>query len=751
MLVGLGKRLYLCAGFMRLSEQGLRTTEKGEAGKTIAFMPEQILKKYFGYDNFRPLQREIIETVYQGRDTLVIMPTGSGKSLCYQIPAIGLEGTAIVVSPLISLMKNQVDALLAAGVRAAYLNSSLDYAEQQAVEQRFFAGELDLLYVSPEKINAGQGLAFFRSVKINLFAIDEAHCISTWGHDFRPDYQALRAIKEHFPGVPVIALTATADRLTRKDIVELLALREPQEFIASFDRPNISLEVRPGQGRVQQILQFIRERPGQSGIIYCLSKKSTESLSQKLSNNGIRAAHYHAGMSSEERSRVQEAFLKDEVPIICATVAFGMGIDKSNVRWVIHYNMPKNMESYYQEIGRSGRDGLPAHALLFYSYKDVMTWQEIIGQSENPAFAKIQLGKLERIKQYAEAMSCRRRILLTYFNEDSSKDCGNCDVCKNPPRRIDGTIIAQKALSAIYRLQEKVGINMLINVLRGSRAQDVLQNGFHRIKTYGQGRDYSFAQWRHYLYQLINLGYIELAADQNMVLKLTPASRRVLFEQEPVQLVEIQTAQERLQAEKEKAKKAKAPSEGKRLRNELFEELRRLRLQLAREKNVPPYIIFSDATLEEMAAHVPLNKAQFADISGVGEKKLEDYGTVFLETIRQFVVSRKKLVTKGASYLRSLELFRQGLSIEEIARERELAPGTVFSHLIKMLEAGEEVDFTRLITEEEIQKILAARDVLKPEENKIKPIFEYFNETISYNKIRLALAVAQKRALEEQL
>ena len=719
-------------------------------------MPREILKKYFGYDAFRPLQEEVITAIYEGRDCLVIMPTGSGKSLCYQIPAIGLPGTAIVVSPLISLMKDQVDALRTAGVKAAYLNSSLEYAEQRRVENDFLDGKLDLLYVSPEKISASNGFGFFHRAKINLFAIDEAHCISTWGHDFRPDYKTLQGIKEKFPGIPVVALTATADRVTRRDIAQLLRLHEPAKFIASFDRPNIYLEARPGQQRIPQIISFIENRPNEAGIVYCLSKKSTEQLADKLRKRGIKAEHYHAGMNPEDRSKVQEAFLKDEISVVCATVAFGMGIDKSNVRWVIHYNMPKNIEGYYQEIGRSGRDGLPAHALLFYSYADIRVWREIISEIENREFAEIQTNKLERMMQFAEAVSCRRRILLTYFNEDKAENCGHCDICKNPPRHVDGTLIAQKALSAVYRLKESVGLNMLIDVLRGSQRRDIFLNNYHLIKTYGKGKDLSFEQWKNYLRQLINLGYLEMAPDEKMVLKLTPASNRVLFEKEQVQLVDMQTAREHLAREKAAAK-ARQKSPRQRARNQLFEHLRELRMKLAREKGVPPYVIFSDASLEEMAAKAPTSLEAFANIAGVGEMKLKTYGPVFVQAIEEFIAqtgfipsppTAEPIVApmselKKPSAEITLELYQQGLSLHEIAEKRGLQPTTIFSHFTQLIQNGEHIDTSDLISEEETQKIIAAQEQLQA--SKLKELFEHFNEKIPYGKLRLALALKERR------
>jgi ATP-dependent DNA helicase RecQ len=427
------------------------------------------LKKFFGYDTFRPMQADIVQTILNGRDVLVIMPTGGGKSICYQIPALVMEGICIVVSPLIALMKDQVEGLRANGVPAAFLNSSISYEEQRKVEERAYDGHLKLLYVSPEKLLSAGFFNFLKGLKINLFAIDEAHCISSWGHDFRPEYAQLRYLKEQFPEVPVVALTATADRATRKDIVLQLALPDPETFIASFDRPNLSLAVRPGQQRLKQIIDFIKERPGQSGIVYCLSRKETEDVALGLQNQGIKAEFYHAGLSPDRRDKVQTAFIKDSTPIIVATIAFGMGIDKSNIRWVIHYNLPKNMEGYYQEIGRAGRDGLNSDTLLFYSYGDLMRLQSMITESGQ---AELMQAKLDRMQQYAEASMCRRRILLSYFGEDLGKDCGNCDVCLHPPQRFDGTVLAQKALSAVARTQERIGVIMLVDILRGSQRKN---------------------------------------------------------------------------------------------------------------------------------------------------------------------------------------------------------------------------------------------------------------------------------------
>ena len=696
--------------------------------------PKDILKKYFGYDEFRPMQKEIIEAVYDRRDSLVLMPTGGGKSICFQVPSIGLPGTGIVVSPLISLMKNQVDGLRANGVKAAFLNSSLSLPEQRAIEDDFFNGNLDLLYVSPEKMITPDMNALLSRVKINLFAIDEAHCISSWGHDFRPDYTLLSFIKRQFPDIPVLALTATADKITRNDILKLLAIPEARQYIASFDRPNISLEVRPGQQKRQQIIKFIQSKPGESGIIYCLSRKSTENLALKLQEEGINAAAYHAGLSAAERTKVQEDFIKDDTPVICATIAFGMGIDKSNVRWIIHYNMPKNLEGYYQEIGRCGRDGTDAHAMLFYSYADVMMLQEIITDNGSTN-EEIQLAKLDRMRQYAEATACRRRILLNYFNENMAEDCGNCDVCKNPPQRIDGTEITQKALSAVYRLRESVGMGMLIDVLRGSGKKDIFQKGYDKIKTYGAGREIPYTQWQSYLLQILNLGYIEVAPDQQNVVKLTPASKKVLFEGEKVDLVLLNTIKKRQEAQKAKAKE---PTKRQRARNELFEVLRQLRRDLARKRGLPPYLIFSDATLEEMAATYPVNELQLKGISGVGEKKLQEFGDIFLEAIRDFI-NQNAVSFKGSTTALTLEFFRNGDDISTIAQKRELSEATIENHLVKLIQDGEDIDTNRLVSKSEIEMVKNARKYI--EDPGLKPIYEYLDEKLTYSKIKIALAL----------
>lgn len=703
------------------------------------------LKKYFGYDNFRSMQADIVQSVYDLNDTLVLMPTGGGKSVCYQIPAVTMDGIAVVVSPLISLMKDQVESLRANGIKAAYLNSSLSSTEQRAVEDDVFNLNIDLIYVSPEKIVSPNFLSLLKRIQIALFAVDEAHCISAWGHDFRPEYTQLKFIKRHFPATPIIALTATADKATRKDISGQLGMYQPKIFVASFDRPNLSLDVRPGQKKLEQILQFIKKRPNQPGIIYCLSRKNTENLADKLQMKGFSAQAYHAGLPSSQRSKVQEDFINDNVEIVCATVAFGMGIDKSNVRWVIHYNLPKNIESFYQEIGRAGRDGTNAATLLFYSYADVMTLREILTNNEN-ANVDLKLAKLERMQQYAQSLSCRRKILLNYFSEPFEKACGNCDVCKNPPQYFDGTTIAQKALSAVYRLKQQVGTSMLIDVLRGSGRREIFERGYQNIKTYGAGRDASTRDWQFFMMQLINLGFLEVAYEDRNVLRLTPLSQAVLFEQKKVELVQPQVAETRTQKAKAKAK---AKPKRERVRDELFEILRVLRRNLAQQRGVPPYVIFSDATLEEMAAKRPTIDADLMEISGVGERKLQLYGNLFMDKIIDYIKTKAAEGEKlqGSTYILTYELYKQGLSIEEIAEKRELNPVTIYSHIAYLYEKGEPIDLFKYFTQDEYDDIEVAIEAMTPP-FKMKDIYEILNEEMPYHKIRLAFAYYSKKTEE---
>ncbi len=698
------------------------------------------LKEYFGYEAFRPMQEEIIQSVYDQKDTVVLMPTGGGKSICYQIPAITMPGVCIVVSPLIALMKDQVEGLKSNGIRAAYLNSTLSSLEQQEIENEILSGRMDLVYISPEKAVSKSTLSFLGSAKVNFVAIDEAHCISQWGHDFRQEYTQLHYLRAQFPKAPFIALTATADKLTRKDISTQLQLRNPNVFLSSFDRPNLSLKVMPGRNRIEKILDFIQVRPNQSGIIYCLSRKSTESLSAKLNRQGIKAAYYHAGLSGRQRSEVQEEFINDNVPIICATVAFGMGIDKSNVRWVIHYNLPKNIEGYYQEIGRAGRDGAKSDTLLFYSYADVMTMRNILSDGES-GNKDVQIAKLERMQQYAEALICRRSILLNYFSEQSDGNCGNCDICKNPPQHFDGTVVAQKALSAVYRMREKVGVNLLIDVLRGSRKQEVIQRNYHKIKTYGLGADYSANDWQQFVMQLLNKGLLEIAYDENNVLRLTDASQEVLFKGKKVELVRMTSIIERRHSKEEKKpKKSKKDI----IRDELFERLRLLRKQIALDKGVPPYVVFSDVTLGEMSEQRPLSPADFLEISGVGRKKMQDYGKQFIKAIQEYVLEQQGhgQRIKGSTYLVTFEMLKQGHDPEEIAQKRNIHVTTVFSHLVYLFEKGEDIDLSIYISERELDQI---REVWEETPDiSYKDLYEQFDEGMPYHTIKIGLSLLKK-------
>lgn len=590
-----------------------------------------LLKKFYGYSSFLPLQYEVIKCVMEGNDAVVLMPTGGGKSICFQIPTLLMEGCTIVVSPLLALMKDQVDTLQSHGIPAAAINSNQSEQFNREVAEQVFAGRIKLLYISPERLLAELD-SWSASMKISLIAIDEAHCISQWGHDFRIEYTRLSILKSRFPNVPIMALTATADRLTRDDIVKQLSIPDAKLFITSFDRKNISLRVvrnMSGNDKFRMMVKFIESHKGDSGIIYCMRRADTEKLAAKLLQIGYNAAAYHAGLDTDIKEKVQTDFLNDDLQIVCATVAFGMGINKSNVRWVIHNNMPKNMECYYQEIGRAGRDGMPAEAIMFYSFSDVAALMNLAKQSSN---ADVETDKIRRMQQYAESSVCRRRILLSYFNERFDHDCGNCDVCMDPPERFDGTQLCQMAMSAIVRVGEKENFSTIIDILKGSTKTEIIKKGYDHLKTYGVGRNLNFAQWNAYLLQMLQMGLIDVAYEHGNHLRVTEYGWEVLKSQKSVQLSRFYYDNHTVARNIEKKEDSIMSASDKLL----FDSLKELRRDIAHKLHMPPYMVFSDKVLEAIAINRPTSKAMFSLLPGIGEKKTETFWKPFTDMVNEF-------------------------------------------------------------------------------------------------------------------
>jgi len=729
----------------------MRSTDKNQSLQPMPITRAlEILKHQFGYDDFRMNQQAAVECVLAKKDCLVLMPTGGGKSLCYQIPALMLDGLTVVVSPLIALMKDQFDSLRLNGVNAAYLNSSQEASAQQEVIASLRNGDVRILYVAPERLlqGSGQFIDFLKSFRVSLFAIDEAHCISSWGHDFRPEYTQLGRLKGWFPDVPVIALTATADKLVRQDILEKLHIEHAEVFASSFNRANIFYRVEPKRDTYSQLFDYLDKRRNESGIIYCLSRNSVDALAADLRNDGFSALAYHAGHDKTKREKHQELFLRDEVKIMVATIAFGMGIDKSNVRFVVHHDLPKNIESYYQETGRAGRDGLESEALLFFSHGDVQklkTFAEVEGNAEQ---TDIMLGKLNVMAQFGDLKTCRRKFLLQYFSEDSADKCGHCDNCLKTFERFDGTIIAQKALSAVYRTEQRMGLTYLVDFLRGAKSQKMREQ-HKQLPTYGIGADIPKTSWLAYFRELIEQGYLAQTTGQYPALVLTEKSRDVLKGKTIVELVKVvdEVARSGLGADQVVQDYFR----------DLFERLKVVRTEFARADNVPPYVIFSDVSLIEMATYLPQDSEQMLKISGVGDLKFEKYGTECLRVIKDYCeenqlesrIERKipkrerKAGTRRSSdgsntFEISLSMFQQGASISQIAIERKLSPNTIETHLVRYMASGEVV-LNDLVAAEKVEPIKQA--ILQfSGSSAIGPIKQFLGDQYSYGEINAVLA-----------
>jgi len=698
------------------------------------------LKATFGYDIFREHQLEIIQHVLDGGDALVIMPTGGGKSICYQLPALLKEGFTLVISPLISLMNDQVRSLRANGIAAGALHSGTTPEEARTIYQQIGNLELKILYVSPERVLTPKFLEFLTPQKVNLIAIDEAHCVSIWGNDFRPEYAQLPILTAQFPLVPVLALTATADKATQEDIRLQLKLNSPKTYLSSFERPNIHLSVRAGIQRIEQIREFLKQHEGEPGIIYCLARKTTESIAETLVKHGYKAAAYHADIDNRIRKNVQEDFQFNRIQIVCATIAFGMGIDKPDIRWIIHYNLPKNIENYYQEIGRSGRDGMPAETIMFYSFADVKAYKSfILDSNANETFKRVQEEKLDRIWDYSQAMNCRTNVILNYFGEYRSKPCGHCDHCTHPPKGFDGTRLAQIALSACKRCEESVGINILIDVLRGSQRREIFERNFHRIKTFGAGKELSYKEWAQYITQLINQGLLEIDYTQHSVLKCTPLSEEVLFQDRKIMLHrEVEAPIEPFVPRKSKTVK---------FSEALLSQLDLLTERIARQEGVPAFTIFPKGTLKEMAEVRPFTLEEFIALKGIGEYKSAKYGQEYLETIRNFM-TQQDIVKKprGATYIETLNLFRRGMTLDQMAKERGIAVSTIATHLAKLYEKGEDINLHMFVQERDL---VMAKQAWRASgfSDQMSKIKEQVGDSLDYGTLHLAIAIIRKESI----
>ena len=721
---------------------------------------EAALKHFFGYDRFRPGQEQIISQILADEDVLVIMPTGGGKSLCFQLPALLKSGVMIVVSPLIALMQDQVQALQDNGIGATFINSTIGLAESRLREQAILQGKIKLLYVAPEKLLTDRFLPFLQDINsqmgISAIAIDEAHCVSQWGHDFRPEYRQLSSLRHRYPDIPIIALTATATERVRQDIIQQLNLSQPKIHISGFNRENLYYEVQPkDKFSYSQLLRIIEQKEN-SGIVYCLSRKRVDEIAEKLNKDGIPALPYHAGMSSEDRAENQTRFIRDDVQVMVATVAFGMGINKPDVRFVVHYDLPHSIENYYQESGRAGRDGEPAYCTLFLGIQDIRTVEYLIDQKPSEDEQRIARQQLRQVINYAEGNECRRIIQLNYFGEQFPGNCGNCDNCCYPKPVEDWTIEAQKFLSCVARCKEKFGAGHIIDVLRGSKSQKIDQHGHHNLSTYGIGKDRTIEEWRILGRSLLHQGLLDTTSDGYSILKLNPLSWEVLRKQREVYIAVNKPKIGRKADNRNPRKNASVSSEDSYLNGSVdnrveielfFQRLRKLRKQLADAQAVPPYVIFSDTTLRQIALQQPQSPEHFSEISGVGKYKLAQYGERFIAEIKNYLqeISQIKTMAIGTSSdtrIFTLQLYERGLSLEEIAQQRNLQISTISNHLAELINEGKSINLDRIITPEKQEIIRGAIELLGIE--KLKPIWEHLEGNYSYDEIRLVARAWQK-------